>query len=218
MMRTVLALGLAAAAWALLPAAPAAAQDRAPGNPGSVWGGGSLLAEKAFNPHDLVTIVISESSKADTRMETNYDRKGGLDLEIAKAFSLEHTKNGKISYQPLTSTSKKPELDISSERKHDNVGEIKTKGEFKAKVTAEVIEILPNGQLVLEARKRVKVGEETTTLVLTGRCRPQDVQTDNTIQSDRVADPHIQYSPKGAVGDANKRSLMTRLFDFVNIF
>lgn len=218
MTRTILALGLAALAGVLLSAAPAAAQDRPPGNPGSVWGGGNLLAEKGFNQHDLVTIVINESSKVNTKMETSYDKKGTLDLEIAKAFSLERTKGGGVSYAPLTSTSKRPELDITSERKHDGTAEIKTKGEFAAKITAEVIEILPNGQLVLEARKRVKVGEETTTLILTGRCRPQDVRTDNTVESDRVADPSIQYNPKGAVGDANKRSLMTRFFDFVNIF
>ncbi|HOX07218.1 MAG TPA: flagellar basal body L-ring protein FlgH [Planctomycetota bacterium] len=197
-------------------AVPVRAQESKGGNPGSLWGGGNLIAEKGFNRHDLVTIVIRESSKVGTKMDTTYDRKGELSLEIAKAFNIKTDKG--LSYQPLTTTSKKPELDISSERKHENSGEIKANEEFSAKVTAEVIEILPNGQLVLEARKRVKIGEDTTFLVLTGRCRPQDVSGDNTVDSDRVADAHIQYSPKGAVGDANKRSLLTRFFDFINVF
>jgi flagellar L-ring protein precursor FlgH len=201
---------------AALGALPAAAGDSRPANPGSLWSGGNLIAEKGFNRHDLVTITIRESSKTGTKMDTSYDRKGSINLEIAKAFNIKTDKG--LSYEPLTSTSKKPELDIGSERKHAGTGEIKTSEEFTAKVTAEVIEILPNGQLVLEAKKRVKIGEETTTLVLTGRCRPQDVASDNSIDSDRVADTNIQYNPKGAVGDANKRGLLTRVFDFVNIF
>ncbi len=194
----------------------AAAQERRAGNPGSIWGGGNLLAEKGFSQHDLVTIVIKETSKTGTKMDTTYDRKSSVNLDIAKAFNLKT--DGGLSYEPLTSTSRKPELDISADRKHEGSGEIKTQDSFTANVTAEVIEILPNGQLMLEARKRIKIGEETTTLVLTGRCRPQDVSSDNTVQSDRVADPNIQYNPKGSVGDANKRSLLTRVFDFVNIF
>jgi flagellar L-ring protein precursor FlgH len=64
----------------------------------------------------------------------------------------------------------------------------------------------------------VKIGEEESTLILTGRIRPEDVGTDNIVDSDRVADTRIQYNPSGAVGDVNKRSLMTKLFDFINVF
>jgi flagellar L-ring protein precursor FlgH len=78
--------------------------------------------------------------------------------------------------------------------------------------------VLPNGQLMLEARKRVTIGEERSELILTGRVRPEDVRSDNTVLSDRVADSHIQYRPKGAVADANKRGWLHRLFDFINIF
>jgi len=218
MARVLLALGLLLVALMLAFARPAKSGEKAPANPGSIWGGGNLMADRSFSKHDLVTISIREQSTANTKLEAQYDKKNDLSLEIAKAFSLERTPGGGVSYRPLTSTSKKPELDIQSERKHDTSGEIKHKETFQAQVTAEVIEILPNGQLVLEARKRVKIGEEESTLVLTGRCRPQDVRTDNTVDSDRVADPHIQYNPKGAVNDATKRSWLTKLFDFVNVF
>ena len=57
-----------------------------------------------------------------------------------------------------------------------------------------------------------------TTLIITGRIRPEDIKTDNTVDSDRVADSHIQYKPKGAVADANRRGWLHRLFDFVNVF
>jgi flagellar L-ring protein precursor FlgH len=200
-----------------LGAVPAAAQQTPAGNPGSLWGGGNLLAEKGFSRHDLVTIVIRESAKTGTKMDTTYDRSTSVSLEVAKAFDLKTDKGG-LGYKPLTATSKKPEIDLKGERTHEGSGEIKSDTQFSARITAEVIEILPNGQLVLEARKRVKIGEETSNLVLTGRIRPEDVASDNTVQSDRVADPHIQYNPEGAVADANKRSWLTRIFDFLNIF
>jgi flagellar L-ring protein precursor FlgH len=200
---------------AAYPAAPVAEAAS-----GSVWGSApNPLADKVYKQHDLITIVINEQSNTDTKLQTTLDRKlDPLKLEIAKAFNIKTTGGGGVSYEPLTATSKRPDIDINGERKHEGTGEIKHDETFTAKVTAEVIEVMPNGQLVLEARKRVKMGEETTCLVLTGRIRPEDVGSDNTVSSDRVADPHIQYNPEGAVADANKRSWLTRVFDFINIF
>lgn len=200
------------------PAIPVLGGERPAGNPGSVWGGGHIMRDRKFQKHDLVMITVRDTTKTGSKLQSTYDRKNDISLEIAKAFGLARTKGGGVTYEPLTSTSKKPELDIQSARKHDNSGEIKSDDQFTARVSAEVVEIMPNGQLVLEARKRVKIGESTNTVILTGRVRPEDIQTDNTVESDRVADAHIQYNPEGAVGDANKRSWLTRFFDFVNIF
>lgn len=207
----------ACAAAGEAPAVPVAAAE--PAASGSVWASApNPLADKVFRQHDLITIVISEQSITNTKTETTLDRKlDPLQLEIAKAFTIKPTMGG-LTYEPLTALSKKPEIDISAERKHEGSGEIKHKDTFQARITAEVLEVLPNGQLVLEARKRVKIAEETSTLVLTGRIRPEDVRSDNTVESERVADPHIQYNPEGAVADANKRSWLTRVLDFLNIF
>jgi len=90
---------------AALCAVPVGAGESRPANPGSLWGSGNLIAEKGFNRHDLVTITIRESSKTGTKMDTTYDRKGSINLEIAKAFDIK-TKGG-LSYEPLTSSSKK---------------------------------------------------------------------------------------------------------------
>ena len=110
------------------------------------------------------------------------------------------------------------ETPIKAGRKHEGEGEIKHQEKFEARITAEVIEVLPNGTLMIEARKRVSIGEERSELILTGRIRPQDIRAGNTVDSDRVADSHIQYRPKGAIGDTNKRGWIHRLFDFINIF
>lgn len=180
----------------------------------SLWGKRSLLADEKFEAHDLITIVIRESSKTSTSLETEYEKDGEFQVAMSKALSIKETTGGGLTYEPAT---KKPEIDISHGRKHEGKGEIEQDTKFEARITAEVIEILPNGDLVLEARKRVTISEERTELILTGRVRPEHVK-DYTVESDRVADVHIQYKPKGAVADANKRGWLHRLFDFVNVF
>lgn len=181
----------------------------------SIWKtSANLLTRKAVKEHDLITIIIKERSKTSTKMETDIEKSTELSLSMAKAISLQRTKNG-VTYKPSTKT---PELDIKHSRKLEGDGEIITDTKFEARLTAEIIEILPNGDCIIEARKRVTIGEEQTTLIITGRIRPEDIKTDNTVDSDRVADSHIQYQPKGAIADANKRGWLHRLFDFVNVF
>jgi flagellar L-ring protein precursor FlgH len=183
----------------------------------SRWGKRNPISDREIRVHDLVTIVIKESSNTSSTLETEYSKDTELTLEIPKAFSVKSDK-GSTTYEPLTASSKRPELDISHGRKTEGKGDLQHKEKFEARVTAEVIEIMPNGDLVLEARKRVTMGEDQSELILTGRIRPGDVRSDNTVESDRVADSHIVYRPKGAAADANKRGWLHRLFDFVNIF
>ncbi|MHC4917240.1 MAG: flagellar basal body L-ring protein FlgH [Planctomycetota bacterium] len=180
----------------------------------SLWGKRSLLADEKFRTHDLITIVIRESSKTSTSLETEYEKDGEFQIAMGKALSIKETDGGGVTYAPAV---KKPEIDISHGRKHEGKGEIEQDTSFEARITAEVIEVLPNGDLVLEARKRVTISEERTELILTGRVRPEHVKN-YTVESDRVADVHIQYRPKGAVADANKRGWLHRLFDFINVF
>lgn len=217
-LRTLLAAALLSGAAGLLPAAACAGERSEPSAPGSIWGRENLLADRTFKTHDLVTIVIREKSKTSTKLETDYAKSNSLGLDIAKAFSIKGTGDGGLTYEPLTTGSKKPELDLKFDSKREGSGEVKSQDTFEARVTAEVIEVLPNGQLVLEARKRLTTGEATVTLALTGRIRPEDVSSDNTVDSDRVADPRIEYNPSGSVADANRRGWLARIWDFVNVF
>jgi flagellar L-ring protein precursor FlgH len=194
-----------------------AGRTGAPSGEDSRWGRRNPISDRQLRTHDLVTIVILENSSTSTSLETDYEKKTELQLDVAKAFNLK-AEGGGLAYEPLTAGSKRPNLDIAHSRKLEGKGELAHKEKFDARVTAEVIEILPNGDLMLEARKRVSMNEDHSELILTGRVRPQDVRSDNTVQSDRVADSHIQYRPKGAAADANKRGWLHRLFDYVNIF
>ena len=62
------------------------------------------------------------------------------------------------------------------------------------------------------------MGEEVTTIVFSGAVDPKFIDADGTVDSSRVFDARIRYTGKGAVTDANKRSFLTKLLDFINLF
>jgi len=72
-------------------------------------------------------------------------------------------------------------------------------------ISARVVEVTPNGTLVVEGTKDIAVNSEKQTIVLSGLIRPVDLTPSNTVRSDQVANLHIKVNGKGVVGDAIKR-------------
>jgi len=183
----------------------------------SIWKSENLIADRKVKKYDLITVVIREKSKTSTSTETDTEENSDLDTAVAKWFTV----NGPVTNMravPTDTTSKLPAARLSHERERDNEGEVEHTESFEARITARVIEIMPNGNLVLEARKTVIVGEETSTLIFTGEVRRKDVKDDNTVDSDRVADAQIIYKGRGVVTDANRRGWLAKIFDFLNVF
>ena len=72
-------------------------------------------------------------------------------------------------------------------------------------LTARVTHVLPNGGLVVEASKDIQVNSEHQTITVRGVVRPADIDTTNSVQSDRLAQLEVHVNGKGVVGDAIKR-------------
>jgi flagellar L-ring protein precursor FlgH len=199
-----------AAAAAILAMAESAAVAQ------GIWGNQNLIADRKIRKYDLVTVVVREKSKTSTSTDTKTEEKADLDTAVTKWFNVE----GSLA-KPKTQKADSANLPAaagSHDRKRDNEGEINQSSTFEARLTARIIEILPNGDVVIEARKTVTVGEEESTLIFTGEVRRQDIKDDNTVESDRVADAQIIYKGRGVVTDANRRGWLARVFDFLNVF
>lgn len=175
------------------------------------------IADRTFRVHDLVSIIVRESAKATTKTETDLSKSSTVDLDVSDWFTVERDGLKIKGANPMSATGA-PRIGVSYSRTHEGDGEIKHDGKFEAQLTAEVVEVLPNGNLVLEARKEVRVSEELSTLVFTGVVRPQDVRPDNTVLSDKVAREQVEYIPNGAVADMNRRGWLARFWDRLNIF
>jgi flagellar L-ring protein precursor FlgH len=161
--------------------------------------------------NSLVTIIIRESrttlNDAKMKAEKDWEVKAGL----AQWFRLD--KHDRLVSQGFPNGA--PGVDFTFDNKYDTKGKYDRKDELTTRITAKVIDVKPNGNLVLEARKRIKVGDEEQIATLTGECRSEDVTAANTVLSTQIANLTIEMPDQGAVRDATRRGWLMRLFDFL---
>lgn len=160
--------------------------------------------------NDLITIVIDETSKQ--KSEQSLDTKKDYDWKAAlnKFPSLKKLIDGEIG---TGDSSPVGELDLSSKNKFKGDGTFERTDRFSARVQAKVIDVKPNGVLVLEARKTVETGEEKQTIILSGSCRKEDITTTNTVLSTQMADLFVSTKQEGQVKDASTKGLIPRVLE-----
>jgi flagellar L-ring protein precursor FlgH len=90
---------------------------------------------------------------------------------------------------------------------------VSEKEEVLYRIAATVVDVLPNGNLVLEAQKEIQTNREVWTYTLTGTIRSQDINRDNTALSENIANLQIKKTQSGKVYDSTKRPWGTRLYD-----
>ena len=172
----------------------------------------AFAAEKprVFKEHDLVQIVVRETTRIESfqGLETDkeYALTGGVKAfpglsEYAAAHILDYT-----------------EVELAGDKEFDGEGEYAREDNLTTRLAAEVIEILPNGNLVLEARTRIKTDEEEMFTQLTGICRPEDITAANTILSNQIFDLKVEKMHFGQVRDAANKGILARVLDAVFAF
>ena len=114
-------------------------------------------------------------------------------------------RQGALSNEALINT------DLSNEFKGE--GDYERTDRLSTRVTAEILDIKPNGTLVLQARKRIDQNGESQEYVLSGVCRQEDITTSNTILSTQVADLAVAITNDGEVREAARKGWITRIFE-----
>ncbi len=196
-------------------ASPAPAEKIRVPSDGSLWDerahfGEMFINAKARRIGDLVTIKIMENASATNKAGTTTDRSSTLSAGITSFFGAE-LKNPSDSpfFNPFGTVGG----NISSE--FEGTGQTQRSGALTAYMTARVADILPNGNLVIEGNREVRVNAENQLITLTGIIRPRDISADNVIQSTYIADARIGYSGKGVLNDRQKPGWLTRIIDKV---
>ena len=100
-------------------------------------------------------------------------------------------------------------------RSFEGEGDYARKDALADRITARVVDVKPNGNLVLEARKFVQNDDEKLELVLTGYCRAEDVTADNSVLSTQMYNLDLRKQHSGELRRASKKGLLTKLLDFV---
>ncbi|MFI4898530.1 MAG: flagellar basal body L-ring protein FlgH [Phycisphaerales bacterium JB059] len=170
---------------------------------------------RTFAKHDIITIIVDESSRQessqslDTKKEydTQATLRGMLDpLELLEL----RLAAGNISNLDL--------IDYQADREFKGEGDYERTDRFSARISARVLEVKPNGTLVLEARTYIKTDDEEATLVLAGVARPEDVTTQNTVRSSQMANLTVIRENSGEVANAAEKGLITRVLDTLFAF
>ena len=167
---------------------------------------------KVLKKHDLVNIIVREESQSNSQGTTDLKRNADLDAKVDNWVSIN------VPDLSVHSTNNPVEIKMQGQRDFKGDATATRTDSVIARIEAEVIDVKPNGTLVLQARKHIKSEEEEQTLILTGTCRVQDVDASNSVLSTDLHDLDLQKITKGAVRDTTKRGLLGRLLDFINPF
>jgi flagellar L-ring protein precursor FlgH len=164
--------------------------------------------------HDLITIIVRESKTATTDSKLESKKNWSLDSSLDKWIRLSDA-HGIV---PAKLEAGKPGVLFDFKNDYKGNGKYDRKDELTTRITATVIDVKPNGTLVLEAKKSIVIDEDGYTITLTGICRGADILPDNTVLSTQMAEPAINVQHCGAVRDATRRGWIMRGLDFLHPF
>ncbi|MHC4605501.1 MAG: flagellar basal body L-ring protein FlgH [Planctomycetota bacterium] len=160
-----------------------------------------------FQLHDHVKIVVSERARALSSTDLRTDRRARVEVSLDEWIQFESRTAGlpKLTGSGLTGN---PGIDLDGRFRQDNLGRTSRQFDLTFTIMAEVMDIKPNGVLVLEARKRRQVNGETETIRLTGMVSPRFVDASRTTTSSEVLNLDIEYDGEGTTGDGAKLGLL----------
>lgn len=170
---------------------------------------------RVIQQHDIVTIIIDETSSmtSSQKLETDKQSKGNTELNsLVNALALLELR---IASSDITNVDL---LDFNANRNYTGEGDYERKDKFTARITAQVLEVKPNGTLVLQAIKRITKDEEIQTLVLSGVVRSEDITEQNTILSSQMANLTLDLQNEGELKDTAEKGILTKILDTVFAF
>ncbi|NBC10195.1 MAG: hypothetical protein GVY24_00480 [Planctomycetes bacterium] len=170
---------------------------------------------RTYQVNDLVTIIVRESTTADIDASLNTEKEVDWQGEIAEFPKLNLAELLEMQVSPNTFPDGTPKLDVNFNNEFEGDGQYEHRTEMTARLAARIIDIKPNGLMVLEARKFVENDKETMTLVVTGTCSVDDVQIDNTVLSSSLYDLHISKQHTGELRKTTKKGLLSNLMDLI---
>jgi flagellar L-ring protein precursor FlgH len=187
---------------------------------GSLWRDSASLFEdrKARRVNDLVTILITETTTATKQATTNTSNDSSANFSRPNVFNIDKMDFG-IQKLPLLGGALYQNNKFSPEASGNRTGSFVGSGDtarsgtLRATITAKVIEVLPNNNMILESRKEVLVNNEKEIIVLRGIVRPDDITTNNTVLSQNVGDAQIYMVGEGAVADKQSQGWLVRFLD-----
>ena len=167
---------------------------------------------RTFKKHDLVYVILDEITSAESSQT----------LETTKEFEIDGNIDALLDFQDLLETQIRGGnledvalIEAAAEREFTGEGEYDRTDRITTRLAAEVVDVKPNGTLVLEARKTLKTDNEERTFVLSGIAFQDDITNARSILSSQLADLRVDLQHKGDVRNAAKKGVLTRLAELI---
>jgi flagellar L-ring protein precursor FlgH len=181
--------------------------------PGSIWTDSGRLTRmatdvRAMRPHDLISVVVSESLAASTDGTVKNSRASNASSSVSALFGTLHAGNALQNLINQTSSS-----GLNAQ------GTSATNSSLSTTFGGQVIEVLPNGMLVVEAARQVEFSQQTQTIILRGLVRPEDISQQNQVLSTAISSLELEVRGKGIINDyTHRQNPLVRLLQKVLIF
>jgi flagellar L-ring protein precursor FlgH len=171
---------------------------------------GAIYREGAYRPlfedrrarfvGDLLTIQINEKLNAEKRGSSSAERTGAVGA------------SAKVSRIPILDALSGRSIDAKSENKFEGKGETGASNLFTGTITVTVVDVLPNGNLVVSGEKRIGITRNAETIRFSGVVNPVTILPGNTVSSTQVADARIDYRGEGYIDEAQIMGWLSRAF------
>jgi flagellar L-ring protein precursor FlgH len=167
--------------------------------PGSIWTPEGRLVRlgtdaKAVRLHDVVSIVVTESLAASTDGQVKNSRASNANSGLTSLFGKLKASNALQNLVGMNASS-----GLTAQ------GQSTTNSSLATTFGAEVVDVLPNGMLVVQATRQLTFSQQTQLIKLRGLVRPEDVSAENQVLSTAMTDLELEVTGKGIVNDSTYR-------------
>jgi len=155
---------------------------------------------RASKPGDLIFIKVIESLSAIESVSTDIDRSTEFGNTISAFFGVPQSTLSNLGSR------------VEGELKASGESGLRQRGVLTTRLAGRVIKVYPNGSMLIRASKNIRVNGMTRKFVLLGIIRPEDIDSSNTVPSDRIANMEIFLDGKGYVADGGRPGWLARFF------
>lgn len=173
---------------------------------------GTLYSDQvARRTGDLITIVVKETTSVSETHKTETKRDNSIDASL----SLVPGSNQLPAAVGSSSNGALPAVKAGSKKDFTGEGKYEAGGEVKAVITARVLDVLDNGNLLVEGRRTVRINKDTKTILITGIIRTADIKADNTVISEKIHNFQVSIEGEGPLTRSQAEGWLGRIVDIL---
>ena len=167
---------------------------------------GFFKDQRAHKIGDILTVIVTIDDQAQISNQTAAKRTSSNEAGLGGAL-------GSLFNAAVPNID--PSIETNSGINNSGAGSVNRSESIETQVAAVVTQVLPNGNLVIEGRQEVRVNFEARDLIVAGIVRPEDINSDNTIPSAKIAEARIAYGGRGQITDVQQPRYGQQVMDAI---